>query len=133
MTGDRTIKKQYQIHASRTAVFAAWLSNDYTVPPVARVFVEPEVGGKFYLYMADEAGSGVMQGRFTEFRPDDYLEYSWSWDDAPNASTVSVQFLDEGHDCLIELEHSGFDNDDTVAQHSAGWDAYIAGLAAQLA
>lgn len=125
-----TIKKQYELEAARPRVFEAWLSNDFVVPPVARYEVEHRVGGRFQMHMQEDMGGGKMTGEFIRYEENERLTYSWLWDWSPNVSTVDVVFSDRNGKTTIRLTHAGLDSEESIKNHSEGWDAYVSGLSA---
>jgi len=125
---DKIIRKSYRLPASREAVFGAWISNDYAIPPVSKIVVEPKVGGAFRLEMSKETGGGVMAGCVLVFQPGELIRYTWQWQGSAENSTVDVRFFDDGNATLVKLAHTGLDTIESVRQHANGWDAYIKGL-----
>jgi uncharacterized protein YndB with AHSA1/START domain len=89
----------------------------------SKLFLEREVGGRFYERRAD--GTEYEIGRVTAYQPPSIVAFSWrapSWD---VATQVEIRFSAEASGCRIELEHSGWEQDaktrDARNNYDSGW------------
>lgn len=121
--------------ASAEDVFDAWTS-----PEVLRRWWRPNpawttavaevdlrVGGRYRISMEDPE-SGIMRtagGEYSEVSRPRRLVYSWQWELQDGqfgpASTVAVDFREEGERTSVVLEHSGFDSSESRDSHNQGW------------
>jgi uncharacterized protein YndB with AHSA1/START domain len=132
--------------APRERVFRAWLEPELlrqwlTGPngssPHAEV--DARVGGEFRVTMTSLAGRLYarlpgdhtefvhMIGRYLEISPPERLVFTVGWEDFPfvhmdrDASTVTVEFHEEGEETEVVLTHERQPNRRVRAFHGVGW------------
>lgn len=95
--------------------------------PDARLFLEEEVGGRFYERRAD--GTEYQIGRITAYRPPSLVAFTWrapSWD---AITQVEIRFTAENGGTRVELEHSGWEQDaktrDARKNYDSGWERIL--------
>ena len=94
--------------------------------------VLPQVGGHYRLFMQGEGFSMHNEGKFLELKPNEYVHYTWEWNNDGEVSHIEVTFtaIDDG--TRIDIYHHGFDKEESVKSHQTGWDSYIEGFTAHL-
>ena len=122
------ISKQYRIEHPAEKIFDAWVSPRSVIAPVTRIEVQPKEGGFYRLYVDSADSTSIMNGEFSTFQPYEKLVYSWEWDNNGEKTTISVDFTSVGEQTIINLTHSGFDNENSFKMHDNGWDSYIKGI-----
>ena len=122
------IRASYQLAFPVADVYAAWVSSDTVIPPAQRMEILPEVGGHYRLLMEGMSNEGT----FVEVKPNQFLHYTWVWNQDGEESHIEVTFEpihDSGHEHThVKLFHYGFSKKDSVANHQQGWDSYIQGF-----
>jgi uncharacterized protein YndB with AHSA1/START domain len=88
------------------------------------MIIESRIGGRFFERYA--GGTEYEIGRVTEYEPPHRVSFTWrapSWD---RATQVQVRFTAEDSGTRVELEHSGWEQDDTLREirksYEQGWD-----------
>ncbi|MFY0599988.1 MAG: SRPBCC domain-containing protein [Cyclobacteriaceae bacterium] len=122
------LSKQYSSQFTCRQVFEAWISPSMIIPPATKIEVEPIVGGKYHLYAESESATFIMKGIFLEIVPNQKLMYTWQWEGTDEQTVVTVAFSENPNGCTINLEHEGFVSDESIKNHSEGWDSYVSGL-----
>ena len=129
------IDKTWLLPVPRARLYAAWVSSDTVIPPATRMDVQPEVGGHYRLFVETPDGVTGTDGVFEVVEPEQRLVYGWAWDGGPS-SRIEVDFEDAGAalpgGTRFHLRHTELENDDAIAAHDAGWDAYVEKLTARL-
>ena len=96
----------------------------------ANAEIEPRPGGDFVMTMPDGA---IARGQFVELVPDERVVFTWGWVDhpavPPGSSTVEIEIEAEGGGTRVTLTHRDLPHDE-IETHSAGWNHYLARLAA---
>ena len=122
------INKHYLLPFSKEKVYNAWISEQSVVDPVFKIESQPEVGGHYILHTAMGDSELIMNGKFIEVLPNERLTYSWNWQGSPETTTVEVRFSDQDEGAKLELEHRGFQSEESLNMHDQGWDSYLKGL-----
>lgn len=60
-------------------------------------------------------------------RPD-RLRYTWRWDNSTEETIVDVRFHAAGEYTVVEVDHRGFQDVDSLETHRSGWTSYFQGL-----
>lgn len=131
------IERTYDAHAEE--VFDAWTNpevlrrwwrpNPAWTTPVAEV--DLRVGGRYLISMEDpESGSKhTAGGEYSEVNRPRRLVYSWQWEQEDGqfgpASTVTVEFRQEGGRTSVVLEHSGLASSESRDSHGEGWTGIL--------
>lgn len=134
-------------------VFDAWTNPEvlrrwWSADPTWRtptVEVDLRVGGSYRLSMENpEDGSRhTVIGEYMEIDRPERLLYSWAWENQggqagdapipePHVSLVSVQFLQEGGQTTVILEHSDLASQESAERHEAGWIGCLENLHARV-
>jgi uncharacterized protein YndB with AHSA1/START domain len=75
----------------------------------------------------------IARGQFVELVPDERVVFTWGWVDhpavPPGSSTVEIEIEAEGGGTRVTLTHRDLPHDE-IETHSAGWNHYLARLAA---
>jgi uncharacterized protein YndB with AHSA1/START domain len=126
------------IPAPRREAFEAWLDPEalrrFMCPAegssVAKVEVDPRVGGAFLIVMRIGDQDLPHHGRYLEIERHERLVFSWLSAVAGSNSRVTLTFADtpDGQ-TLLTLEHVGLEGDEIRAKHHAGWTRILAELA----
>jgi uncharacterized protein YndB with AHSA1/START domain len=143
--GWTVLQVRHTFRAPRERVFRAWLDPEQlrqwlTGPggtsPHAEV--DPREGGEFRITMTSKVGKVVaklrgedefvhMIGRYVEISPPERLVFTMGWDEFPfvhmdrEASTVTVDFHEQGEQTEVVLTHERQPNRRVRAFHSFGW------------
>jgi uncharacterized protein YndB with AHSA1/START domain len=91
---------------------------------LADMIFEGQVGGRFFERYAN--GTEYEIGRITAYQPPTLLGFTWrapSWD---QATQVQIRFIAEGSGTRVELEHSGWEQAESLREtkksYDRGWD-----------
>ncbi|MEQ9064872.1 MAG: SRPBCC domain-containing protein [Vicingaceae bacterium] len=122
------IRKTFRSTLSRSVLYQAWVSPEMTIEPVVKIESDPKINGHFKLYSKSEHGEGVMSGKFIEVEQDKKLKYTWHWEESPEKTEVTVEFLENAGRTTVELMHKGFTTIESKEMHDAGWDHYFKSL-----
>ncbi len=57
-------------------------------------------------------------------------QHTWEWNGDGEVTEIDVGFSEIDSGTQIDLNHSKFRKQDSVDQHSSGWDRYMAGFSA---
>jgi uncharacterized protein YndB with AHSA1/START domain len=97
--------------------------------------VDLRVGGRYVLRMRDDDGEEhVVGGEYREVDRPRRLVYTWRWmgEGGPHpghVSLVTVEFLSDGGQTTLVLEHSGLASERSRESHGEGWTACLENLA----
>ncbi len=90
-------------------------------PPVARV--EPGVGGGFEF---EWPGRWTLYGTYVEFEIGELLSFTWNWVHEPNqCQRVRINFIMEGKDCHIRVQHDQIDSEVNKSDLESGWNHFL--------
>jgi len=93
----------------------------------SRLFLEGEVGGRFYEGRAD--GTEYEIGRITAYQPPSLVAFTWRAPSWEVTTQVEIHFTAEGEGTRVELEHSGWEQDaktrDARKNYASGWDLIL--------
>jgi len=126
------IEKTYQLAFPVGQVYSAWVSSDTVISPATAMDIDPVVGGHYRLIMETPDFAGRNEGKFLVVEDGKHILYTWEWNGDGEVSEIDVEFLPTESGTRIELIHSKFQKQESVDQHSSGWDSYIEGFAAFL-
>ena len=127
------IEKTYEIALPPDQVYSAWVSSETVIAPATAMDIKPVVGGHYRLIMETPEFSGRNEGTFLEVEYGKHVRYTWEWNGDGEISEIDVVFAAMDSGTRIELVHSKFAKQESVDQHSSGWDIYIEGFKAFLA
>jgi uncharacterized protein YndB with AHSA1/START domain len=86
--------------------------------------LECKIGGRFY--EKNSEGKEIEIGRVTAYQPPSIVAFSWRAPSWNVNTTVEVRFSAEGDGTRIELEHSGWEQDEKTRDgrknYDEGWD-----------
>jgi uncharacterized protein YndB with AHSA1/START domain len=132
--GDETssIEHEVRVAARPETVFAyftdpvrlvSWMGVDATV--------DPRPGGVCRIKIND---ASTMLGQFVEVDPCRRIVWTWGWEEAvfavpPQSTEVEVSLIPDGEDTIVRLAHRRLPPR-TAPFHQAGWEHYLARLAA---
>jgi len=120
-------------------VFAAWtdpaLVAGWFGPQglqVSDLDIDLKVGGAYRIAMLNTDGSPhIAVGVYREIDPPSRLSFTWAWQSdgvAGNESLVEIEFEAVDGGTLMHFRHSGFESDNAVVMHNAGWDSSFISL-----
>ena len=100
----------------------------YGGPRAKEIFLEPEVGGRFYERFVD--GDEIQVGSVIECRPPHRILFTWRSPEWAAETEVDVRFSHQSGETLVELEHRGFerlgaDGHAMARQWNSGWPRVI--------
>jgi uncharacterized protein YndB with AHSA1/START domain len=125
------------IPAPAEAVFNVWMDPKSPGGPwfgAARVIVNTEVDGLFYLAALHEGRTWPHYGRFVRIAPPSLVEYTWVSEATKGVeSTVTVTFQPVGEHTEVTLRHTGVPDDEMGRQHQDGWAWVLSMLAERFA
>lgn len=91
--------------------------------------IDARPGGVFRMVAPN---NGVALGEILEMVPNQRIVFSWGWEGhptvPPGSSTVTIEFIPDGEETLVNLTHRGLP-DDEVGLHQSGWMHYLGRLA----
>jgi uncharacterized protein YndB with AHSA1/START domain len=122
------IDKSYFFPFSPEVVFAAWTSSNTVIAPATRMDIVPVLGGKYHLFVESAEFVSTNKGKFLDIVQDEFLKYSWEWNDDGEVTIITVKFRVDANGTRIHLHHSGFINAESVKMHDSGWGSYFEGL-----
>lgn len=128
-----TIRKSIRVECSREISFRVFCTEVSAWWPTgfggdgSKVFLENRVGGRLFETRLD--GTEYVIGLVSAYEPPSVVAFSWrapSWELTTN---VEVRFIADGTGTRIELEHSGFDQDeklrDARKSYDGGWERIL--------
>jgi uncharacterized protein YndB with AHSA1/START domain len=87
--------------------------------------LDPRPGGR---YRVDMDGTNVARGEYVEVDPPRRVVFTWGFEGSPGmppgSSTVEVTLIPDGDGTIVRLRHTGLPDQDSRAQHEAGWQHY---------
>ena len=137
MTKDPHVHLEHHLAADPARVYAAWtdpalISRWYCPNPDLPVTATTDlvVGGAYRV----EMGPHVVEGVFTELRPDEVIAFTWQWTSLGEpVSHVRVELSPaEGGGTHLVLRHTGLSPEDAEG-HTEGWTLSLARLEQELA
>jgi uncharacterized protein YndB with AHSA1/START domain len=94
---------------------------------LADLRIEARVGGRFYERYGDDTEYDI--GQVTAYQPPGRVAFTWRAPSWEVATQVEVRFIADGAGTRVELEHSGWDQDeklrDTRKGYDGGWDVML--------
>jgi len=131
-----TIRKSIRVERSPETAFQAFCEEigqwwpkgpSFGGKDMADLRLEEHVGGRFYQRYVD--GTEYDIGRVTAYQPPTLVAFTWRaprWD---LATQVEVRFIAEGTGTRVELEHSGWEQDEKLRDarkgYDGGWDLVL--------
>jgi uncharacterized protein YndB with AHSA1/START domain len=88
----------------------------------SKVSMETRVGGRFFERRAD--GTEYVIGLVSAYQPPEVVAFSWRAPSWEFTTQVEVRFIADGGGTRIELEHSGFEQDEkgeARKSYDGGW------------
>ena len=123
----------YEVPHSAEEVYQAWISSDTVIAPATAMDIVAEVGGHYRLIMEGDDFSMRNEGKFIELRDNEYVHYTWEWNNDGEISHIEVTFsATSNNSTSVRILHHGFTKAESVTSHSTGWDSYIEGFTAHL-
>jgi uncharacterized protein YndB with AHSA1/START domain len=130
-----TLEVRRTIRAPRQRVFDAWTKAEelkkwhapgpLTVPTAE---VDLRVGGNYRINMrAPDGANHIVMGTYREIDPPKRLVYTWSWENRPIDSLVTIEFHDLGDSTEVVLRHD-LPSEQERTQHEQGWVGCLAKL-----
>jgi uncharacterized protein YndB with AHSA1/START domain len=93
----------------------------------SKIFLEARVGGRFYESHPD--GTEYEVGRVTIYEPPSLIALTWKGPNWDLVTQVEIRFIPDGKATRIELEHSGWEQSETLREarkgHEGGWDTML--------
>jgi uncharacterized protein YndB with AHSA1/START domain len=92
--------------------------------------IDPRPGGRYRVLVG---GRNRAVGEYVEVVPLERVVFTFGWEQegnpiTPGSTTVEISLHPEGTKTRVRLAHRGLP-DDAVADHTEGWDHYLARLA----
>jgi uncharacterized protein YndB with AHSA1/START domain len=129
----RTIEHEVRVAARPETVFAyftdparlvSWMGVEATL--------DPRPGGVCRIRINDASS---MLGEFVEVEPYRRVVWTWGWEEAmfavpPQTTEVEVSLTPDGDETIVRLAHRRLPPH-SASFHRAGWDHYLARLAAE--
>lgn len=125
------LRREIRIAASPETVFS-FLTDPVRIPlwmGRSAVF-EPRPGGDFKIEVSDR---DTAAGKVVEVTPNERVVFTFGWERSdnpirPGSSTVEITLQKDGEGTVVTLVHTGLPAD-AIADHTMGWDHYLARLA----
>ncbi|WP_158969469.1 SRPBCC domain-containing protein [Paraglaciecola sp. L3A3] len=127
------IEKSYSLPFPLEKVYQAWISSTTVIAPATRMDIVGKVGGHYRLFIDSADFTGINEGTFSRVEPDSRLTYTWEWNNDGDISIIDVKFTKIEAGTQVDLTHSGFSSQQSLADHDSGWDSYIQGFSEYLA
>jgi len=130
-----TAKEPGFIKAPRERVFAAWTNPEDIMkwwgPGVcyalsAKVDLRP--GGAFHVTMQTsdpENPVAKINGIYSEVTPPSKIVFTWSWENRPGETLVTVEFAEVQGGTSLTLTHEGFVDEEARDNHNWGWNGAL--------
>ena len=103
------------------ALYRRWMGDEAEL--------DPRPGG---LYRVHFPGRPSAEGRYLVVSPPDRVVFSWGWvgsaEIPPGSTTVEVDLTADGTETVVRIVHRGLPSDAGRAQHTEGWQHYLARL-----
>jgi uncharacterized protein YndB with AHSA1/START domain len=132
----RPIVKEVLLDATPEEVFAYLTRGDrYLQWMGVSAELDPRPGGVFRID-PNGSGSDTISGHFVEVTPPRRIVFTWGYERAghkvpPGTTTVTIDLIPQAAGTLLRLVHSGLEGADQTG-HAAGWQHYLARLAARI-
>jgi uncharacterized protein YndB with AHSA1/START domain len=89
---------------------------------------EARLGGTYRFHMKSPEDTYIVSGEYIEFEPPSRLVFTWGWendalDDAKSRVTVTISESEGGSQVTVVHERLG--NEESVLQHSKGWESVL--------
>lgn len=117
------------IPAAIESVYSVWLTpeslSSFLLPEedmtISEAILEPQVGGRLSVTMVTHDGSEILcSGEFLTLEPYSQIVFSWQSPFVSSSTvTVNLSTVDEG--TRIELIHKPLPDQESKADHKAGW------------
>jgi uncharacterized protein YndB with AHSA1/START domain len=125
-----TIRKWIRVERSREIAFrvfcaeiGAWWPGGFGGDDIIMT-LETRVGGRLFEKRAD--GTEYVIGLVTTYEPPRAVAFTWRAPSWELTTQVEVRFIADGTGTRIELEHSGFDQDEKLREarksYDGGWE-----------
>ena len=127
------IRKSIRVEQPRTITFRIFCDEisqwwpkgpSFNGKPLAEMVIEGRVGGRFYERYVD--GTEYEIGRVTTYQPPKVVAFAWRAPSWEFATQVEVRFIAEGEGTRVEVEHSGWEQAETLRRtykaYETGWD-----------
>ena len=105
-----------------------------SVDDVFNAWLDPKVGGLFYVLVLSDERRIAHYGRFTQIDRPGRIQHTFV---SPNTrgleSVVTVTFKKKGEGTLMVLRHEGLPDDDGGRGHEDGWSFFLGRLEEHLA
>jgi uncharacterized protein YndB with AHSA1/START domain len=133
-----TIRKSIRIEREPAVTFRAFCEEIGKWWPIKKGFsfggnlttdllIEGRVGGRFYELRSD--GSEFEIGRVDAYEPPKRVAFTWRAPKWEAPTRVEVRFTPDGAATRVELEHSGWEQGETMAAegkgYSGGWEMIL--------
>ena len=125
------VDREVRISASPETIFPFLIDPEKIVRwKGTEAMLDPRPGG---IYRVNVAGKYMARGEFVEVSPHSKVVFTWGWegndDVPPGSSTVEVSLIPDGDDTIVRLRHTDLPSQESAAEHTKGWDHYMARLA----
>jgi len=125
------LEREIVIDATPETVFGYLTSADKHVEwNGTEVEIDPRPGG---VYRVLAGGRHRAAGEYVEVVKNEKVVFTFGWDEPghpipPGSTQVEISLIAEGDKTRVRLVHRGLP-EDAVADHTRGWDYYLARLA----
>jgi uncharacterized protein YndB with AHSA1/START domain len=129
--GEEPVEVETRVQASPDVVFSFFTDPDKYCRWQGRAAeLDPRPGGR---YRVDMDGTNVVLGEYIEVDPPNRVVFTCGFEGnqglPPGASMVEVTLLADGDGTIVRLRHTRLPDQDTRAQHRAGWEQFLERLA----
>jgi len=125
-----TIRKSIRVERSREIAFrvfcteiGSWWPGGFGGDDII-MMLETRVGGRLFEKRAD--GTEYVIGLVTTYEPPKAVAFTWRAPSWELTTQVEVRFIADGTGTRVELEHSGFDQDEKLREarksYDGGWE-----------
>lgn len=125
------VEREVRISASPETIFPFLIDPEKIVRwKGTEAMLDPRPGG---IYRVNVAGKHMARGEFIEVSPHSKVVFTWGWEGndevPPGSSTVEVSLIPDGDETIVRLRHTDLPTKESAAEHTMGWDHYMARLA----
>lgn len=128
------VSKVFQAWGNSEAITKWFISKPGQTIPICEV--DFRIGGKYKIGFLGGSSSSdgipfVVSGEYQEIIPNKKILFTWGWDSG-NVSHVTLDFQEKNGGTELTLTHEELESDESVQNHTQGWNGCLESLAKYL-